>query len=145
MKPSIIFVVVLRLFTWMVINSGLWLMWSSSDRIECLQCLVWTDTSFLLVSENVLYSTYLDCVCKRLEMESNWIEQISNWFLSNFSNYFSPLNQSNHKFWNRTNFERIPIWLHPYKRLEILHEWFYICSSESVNLPLKFVSFSILV
>ena len=43
-----------------MINSGLWFkMWSSSDWIECVQCLVWTDTSFLLVSENVKHENLL--------------------------------------------------------------------------------------
>ena len=51
-------------------------------------------------------------------MESNRIEQISNWFLSNFLNYFSPSNQSNHKFSNRIgrilNESSIwKIWLYP--------------------------------
>ena len=59
-----------------------------------------------------------------LEVESNRIEQILNWFLSNFSNYFSPSNQLNHKFSNRI--ERISneysiwkIWLYPILRVEL--------------------------
>ena len=72
----------------------------------------------------------------KIEVESNRIERISNWFLSNFSNYFSPSNQSNHKFSNRI--ERISnessiwkIWFHPIVGVE----------SNRTNFELIFIKF----
>ena len=71
-----------------------------------------------------------------LEVESNRIERISNWFLSNFSNYFSPSNQSNRKFSNRI--ERISnessiwkIWFHSIVGVE----------SNRTNFELIFIEF----
>ena len=50
-----------------------------------------------------------------LEVESNWMERISNWFLSHFSNYISPFESIESQIFksNHTNFERIPNWPHP--------------------------------
>ena len=53
-----------------------------------------------------------------LEVDENWINWISNWILSNISNYLSPSIQSNHNFsnWmeqilNKSSIWKI--WLHP--------------------------------
>ena len=123
-------------------------------------------TNYKTISQKEPYVLVLRSRPKNKRWTRGGIEQISNWFLSNFSNYFSPsnhlnrkfsnqieqisnessiwkiwlhpvvgvesnrtnfesifieffriffafFNQLNRKFSNRTNFERIPIWLHP--------------------------------
>ena len=65
------------------------------DRIR-----IWKTFWFLFVNKTFL--NYFNALT--LEVESNQIEWISNWFLSNFSNYFSPSNQSNRKFSNQIEY-----------------------------------------
>ena len=46
--------------------------------------------SFYEVCKDIKACIYYHSEPSNLEVESNRIEQISNWFLSNFSNCFSP-------------------------------------------------------